>query len=123
MPNLAQVQLMGHVTADGQLSELASGTPVLEFSLAINYKRAGYQDVTFIKIQKMGKFAPMVADQVTKGALVMVTGRLKENRWKAQDGTNRSQHVVMADQIHPVQGGEKPAQYDSESFDTEDLPF
>jgi single-strand DNA-binding protein len=45
--------------------------------------------------------AENVAESVTKGSRVVVTGRLDQRSWETQDGDKRSKVEVVADEIGP----------------------
>ncbi len=46
-----------------------------------------------------GPRAEAVAEHMTKGRQVAVIGRLEYQEWKAQDGSPRSRHEVIAEQV------------------------
>ena len=107
MPTLNQVQIAGHVVRDGELRQTTGGTAVLNFTLALNHKvKKGDQWVdgepTFIDVTAWGKTAEMAKPHAVKGNLLVVIGKLKQDRWETQDGQKRSKVKVVADQVHAV---------------------
>jgi single-strand DNA-binding protein len=72
-------------------------------SVAVNrFYKAGndfYKEVSFFDVDAFSECAKLCAEKVRKGDEIRVSGRLKQNRWQAQDGTNRSQVVIIADYV------------------------
>lgn len=105
MTNLNSVVLIGRVTADlteRDFAYLSIGTTKLSFSVAVNESRqvnGQWQDEpNFFKIVMFGfgKMAKSLKDKLHKGSKIAINGKLKQNRWKAQDGSNRSEVFVLA---------------------------
>lgn len=103
MNNLNSVVLIGRVTADlteRDFSYLSTGTAKLSFSVAVNESRqvnGQWQDEpNYFKIVIFGKPAESLKDRIRKGLKIAINGKLKQNRWKAQDGSNRSEVFVLA---------------------------
>lgn len=130
MQGLNTVTLGGNLCRDAELRMAASGTAVLSFSVAVNEsvkdRNGEWSDYpNYIDCTMFGRRAESVAPYLAKGAYVAVVGRLHQNRWKTQEGQNRSKVEVFVDNVHfesrvdraeaaPQQGG---ALYD------EDIPF
>jgi single-strand DNA-binding protein len=83
-----QVVLMGNLTRDPDLRQIPSGQSVCSFSLALNrsYKVA------------WGPLGERVAQYVTKGRPVLVSGRLQSRQWES-DGQKRSKLEVVASDV------------------------
>lgn len=103
--------LMGHLTRDPEIKYLTSGSPVGNFSLAVNerYKdKQGEQreDVAFIECEVWGTQAENCGKYLEKGQAVLVEGKLKQESWEDKDsGKKRSKLKVVA---HRVQFLAKP---------------
>ena len=102
MTNLNSVVLIGGVTADlteRDFAYLSTGTAKLSFSVAVNESRqvnGQWQDEpNYFKIVIFGKPAESLKDKIRKGLKIAINGKLKQNRWKAQDGSNRSEVFVL----------------------------
>lgn len=116
MNNLNSVNLIGRVVADlGQndFGYLPTGTAKLSFSIAVNESRqvnGQWQDeASFFKLVLFGKFAENLKDKVRKGLKLAINGRLKQNRWKAQDGSNRSEIYILVNSyefLDKIQNGQ-----------------
>lgn len=55
-------------------------------------------DEIWVTVTVFGKTAEMVADHVTKGALVLIEGRVSEESWE-KDGETRKSVKVIADSV------------------------
>ena len=95
-----QVTLMGNLTRDPDLRQIPSGQNVCSFSLALNRSFKGsdgsWQEATdYVDVVAWGPLGERVAQYVTKGRPVLVTGRLQSRQWE-QDGQKRSKLEVIA---------------------------
>ncbi|MBI4602911.1 MAG: single-stranded DNA-binding protein [Planctomycetes bacterium] len=99
MPFLNTVTLMGHITADPELRQAPSGESVAAFTVAVNsggrdgQPRRGH----FFLCETWGGWARNLAKTARKGCLVLVEGRLAQDRWiDAKTNQNRSRVKVVA---------------------------
>lgn len=103
-----KVILMGNLTRNPELSYTPSGVAVAKFGLAVNRKfKQGEElkeEVCFIDVTVFGNQADSVAQYLSKGRTALIEGRLRQQRWQAEDGTNRSKHEVIADGVTFVGG-------------------
>ncbi len=117
-----KIILMGNLTRDPQLSYLPSQTAVVDFGIATNrkWKKDGEEreEVCFVDCQAFGKLAETLSKWLTKGKPVLVEGRLKLDKWTAQDGTNRSKHKVLVESFSFVgdQTAKEPQATPEEKF-------
>lgn len=98
-----QVTLMGNLTRDPDLRQIPSGQSVCSFSLALNRSFKGsdgnWQEATdFVDVVAWGPLGERVAQYVTKGRPVLVTGRLQSSQWE-KDGVKRSKLEVIANDV------------------------
>ncbi len=63
--------------------------------------------MSFIDIVAWGKTGEICAEYLKKGRQVMIEGRLKQDRWEAQDGKKMSKVRVTAENVQFV--GSRPA--------------
>ncbi len=142
-----QVVLMGNLTRDPDLRQIPSGQSVCSFSLALNRsykdKNDTWQEATdFVDVVAWGSLGERVAQYVTKGRPVLVSGRLQSRQWE-QDGQKRSKLEVVANEVTFLGGrgdnngdGEPAPQSDSkankdvviedigdEPINLDDIPF
>lgn len=60
------------------------------------------EDVSFVKCTAFNKQAEFAEKYLKKGGPIIVTGRLKQNKWQDKDGKNRSELVVNVTQFNFV---------------------
>lgn len=101
------VELVGNVTRDPELRFTPSGAAVATFGLAVNRRWRNQQTndweeaVSFFDIVCWREMAENVAESVSKGTRVIVTGRLEQRSWDSDQGEKRSKIEVIADEIGP----------------------
>ena len=115
-----QISLIGRLTADpetraGEKHEAAT------FRLAIprrNRRDGEDPGAVFIDVVSFDGLAKTVADHLTKGRQVAVTGRLEQAEWTSGDGEYRSKHQIIADEVafldRPASNGEQMAEPEPE---------
>lgn len=107
MANGNNVELTGNATRDPELRFTPSGQPVATFGLAVNRRWQNRQTqqweeaVSYFDIVCWGQLAENVAESITKGTRLMVTGRLDQRTWETQEGDKRSKIEVIADEVGP----------------------
>lgn len=99
MASFNRVILMGNVTRDIDVKYLQSGTAVTEVGLAVNDKRKNQQgewieEVTYVDITLWGRTAEIAGEYLTKGAPVLIEGRLKLDSWEKDGKKNYKLRVV-----------------------------
>jgi len=87
MPSLNKVMLMGNLTRDPELRVTPKGTPICQFSLAINRQfkmesGESREEVIYVDIEAWGKQGETIAKYLTKGRPVYVEGRLRLDQWE-----------------------------------------
>ncbi len=136
MSNFNSVTLLGRLTADPELRSTKDGTPVTTINLAINeYHGTGEnkkEETLFIKVTIWKRTAEATAEYCKKGSTVLVSGRLKQEKWE-KDGQKHSTVTVTAQTVQFIGGGKKegnqpvtgndPAQDNGDMPDGESLPF
>lgn len=105
MSSYNKVTLMGNLTRDPELRQTPQGTSVGQFGLALNRKRGETEETTFVEIVVWAKQAETCAEFLKKGRLVLVDGRLQQDRWTAEDGANRSRLVVVGERVQFLPNG------------------
>jgi single-strand DNA-binding protein len=96
--------LMGNLTRDPQIRQVASGVAVTDMGLATSevYKNRDGEQVEstcFVDIVAWGRQAETCAEYLSKGAPVFVEGRLQFDQWEAKDGGRRSKLRVRANRV------------------------
>ena len=81
-----QMQAIGSVEQDPELHIAKDGTPVAEFSLAVNTKRC-VQDITVgLSCYAWGGPAETIKQTVTKGSMLFVQGHFTPHQYMTEDG-------------------------------------
>jgi single-strand DNA-binding protein len=107
MANGNTVELIGNITRDPELRFTPSGAAVANFGLAVNRRWRNQQtneweeQVSFFDIVCWRELAENVAESLTKGSRIMVSGRLDQRSWETDNGEKRSKVEVVADEIGP----------------------
>ncbi len=104
---LNKALLIGRLTRDPVIRYLPSGTPVAEFALVWNRRfKSGEEwkeESHFFDIKAFGALAENLATRLSKGYMVVVEGRLSQERWTGQDGKNYSKVRIVADSVRILQ--------------------
>jgi single-strand DNA-binding protein len=108
MANETQMTMVGNLTADPELKFLPNGTGMVKFTVASTPRvfdkiRNEYRDgePTFMVCTAWRDLAEHVADSLTKGARVVVVGRLRQSRWETPEGEKRSTYGLDVDEVGP----------------------
>lgn len=95
--------VVGNVGKDAVLKYLPSGKPVLEFSIATNYKTKNEEETTWVNVSFFGDRAEKISGYVTKGKTVSVYGSVR-NRPYEKDGQKRYSLELSAQDIQLLGG-------------------
>ena len=121
MNNLNSVLIEGNLTKDPELSYTPNSRAVCKLRLATNryYKQGDelQEEASFFDVTVWGRQGEACAEYLKKGRGVRVVGRLKEDRWEAPDGTNRSKIQIVAEH---VEFKPKPKEEEGESEETKE---
>ena len=107
MPSDNSVTLVGNVTRDPELRFTNTGQANVTFGLAVNRRWQNRQTqeweeaTSFFDVVCWREMAENVSETITRGARVMVAGRLEQRSWETQEGDRRSKVEVVADEIGP----------------------
>jgi single-strand DNA-binding protein len=109
MASFNRVILVGNLTRDPELRYLASGTAVTDIGLAVNDRRKTangewVDETTFVDITLWGRTAEVVSEYCSKGAPLLIEGRLKLDSWETQDGQKRSKLKVVGERMQLLGG-------------------
>ncbi len=108
MASLNRVFLVGNLTRDPDCRYTAGGKAVGNFGLALNHRyhnAAGEEreESCFVEIEVVGELAEKMREQVGKGSLVYVEGRLRLAAWKdKRSGKKRHRLKVTARQVQAL---------------------
>jgi single-strand DNA-binding protein len=104
LPTLSGV---GRLVEDPQLRFAQNGTAVCSVNLAFNSRRKNAAgewedgDSMFVRGTAFKEMAELMAESLTRGCEVVVSGRLKLDRWEDKEGAKRSVPSLLIDAIGP----------------------
>lgn len=132
------VSLAGNVTRDAELKRTTAGSSVLVFTLAVNEHFKNNSTGTwdkrpnFFDCVMFGPRAEKLAQYITKGAKLAITGRLRYRAWETDGGGKRSKVEVVVEEVELMSRDAAPQQQapqqqipgapDGSFYDT-DIPF
>ena len=105
MNQMNQIVIEGNVVRDSQVRETPRGTKVCLMSIATNrfykdMKGAFQKETAFFDVEAWGEnFSSKIIKMAKKGRGCRVIGRLKQDRWKTQEGKNASKVSIIAEHI------------------------
>ena len=98
MPDFNTVILAGRLSQEPESRYTTSGTPITEFSIAVNRKSSEKTETLFASCICFGKTAELVERYLGKGRLVGITGRIKTGSYE-KDGKKIYTTDVQADRV------------------------
>lgn len=102
MNNVALAVLDGNLTRDPETKTIKTGKITTTFTVAMNHEygnKDGNKSVSYIQVETWDKLAENCANFLKKGSRVTVSGSLREDRWKTEDGKARNRHKVVAQTV------------------------
>jgi single-strand DNA-binding protein len=99
--------IVGNVTRDPELKFLNSGQAWVKLSVAVNKRWKNRQTdewnekTSFFEVGAYGSLAENVANSITMGTRVTVTGQLEQRSWETENGDKRSVVEINAEEISP----------------------
>ena len=91
MRNLNMAVFAGRVGREPEIRYTQNGSAVTNFSVAVTgYSKDRDNEPThWLDCQAWGKLAELIHSRVPKGGRVVVHAEMRQEKWKAQDGSNR----------------------------------
>ena len=100
--------IVGNLTADPELRFTPSGAAVANFTVASTPRMMDRQtnewkdgDPLFMRCSIWREAAENVAESLTRGSRVIVTGRLKQRSYETREGEKRTVVELEVDEIGP----------------------
>jgi single-strand DNA-binding protein len=93
------ITIHGTVGQEPELRFSASNNAVLTFSVADNYGKDDKKKTTWHSVIVFGKVAENVANSITKGTSVLITGRYEQEEFTKKDGTKGKTTKLIADEV------------------------
>lgn len=98
------VTIVGNLTRDPELRFTAGGRAVASFGVAVSRRwKAGsewVEQTSFFNVVCWGQLGENAAESFTKGARVIVTGRLEQRQYES-GGQSRSTVEIVAEDVGP----------------------
>ncbi|MEV0027852.1 single-stranded DNA-binding protein [Nocardia sp. NPDC050793] len=102
------ITVIGNLTADPELRFTPSGLAVANFTVASTprvFDRTTNEwkdgEALFLRCSVWREAAENLAESLTRGARVIVSGRLKQRNWTTDDGQKRSTVELDVDEVGP----------------------
>ncbi len=117
---LNKVFLIGRLTQDPTIRYLPnSGNAVTEFTVAYNRRyRSGdewKEESHFFEVKAFGKLAEDLSTRLSKGYMVLIEGRLSQDKWTNQEGKPVSRVRIVAESVKLIS---KPKTAEEETEET-----
>ncbi len=105
---LNKVLLIGRLTRDPEYRNTTTGRPVANMRIAVNRRRSfdresgetAQEETVFVDITAWERLADFCHNYLTKGRLIYVEGRLRQENWQDREtGANRTKISVVAERI------------------------
>ncbi len=103
MAHYNRVILVGRLTRDVELKCTGSGTSVTDLGLAVSDRRKTasgewVDEPLFVDVTLWGRTAEVASEYLSKGAPILIEGRLKLDQWET-DGQKRSKIRVVGERM------------------------
>lgn len=102
------VTVIGNLTGDPELRFTPNGQAVASFTVASTTRMLDKAtnewkdgDTLFLRCSVWRQYAENVAESLTKGTRVIVTGRLKQRSYETKEGEKRTVYEVEVDEVGP----------------------
>lgn len=135
-------QFIGHLGRDVETKYTAGGTAIANFSLGCSddYKdKSGnwVNQTEWVRCVAFDKLAELIANKLSKGCQIYVSGKMKTRKWQDQDGNDRYSTEITVSDFQLLKGksedqprptgqdfasGNAPPP-DMDSFDEDSIPF
>ncbi|MFK5257123.1 single-stranded DNA-binding protein [Propionibacterium freudenreichii] len=99
------ITIVGALGADPEIRFTPSGKAVASFQVAVNKRRKDQtgqwvdEGADWHRVQAWGTLAENVAESLTKGIRVIVTGRLESRDWEDREGNKRTSWEITAQAV------------------------
>lgn len=100
------ITVVGNLTRDPELRYTPSGAAVAKFGIAVNRfytNRSGerVEQTDFFNVNAWRQLAENIAESLTTGTRVVVSGRLQSRSWETEEGQKRTVVEIEADEVGP----------------------
>jgi single-strand DNA-binding protein len=135
---LNKIQVIGNLGRDPEMRFTPGGSPVTQFSVAVNRRRRGTdgqmaEETEWFRVVCWERLAEIADQYLKKGMPVYVEGRLQTRRFTGNDGQERTSVEIVANDLVMLSGREDGSapppdsaptrSTESEEEDFDELPF
>jgi single-strand DNA-binding protein len=113
------ISIIGRLTRDVELKYTTAGKPIANMAIAVNDGYGENEHASFFDITVFGDSGERHAKYISKGALVGVTGSIRQERWE-KNGNKFSKVVIIARNIDYLES--KNSKQEKDSVEDE-MPF
>lgn len=111
MASYNSTTFIGNVTKDPEMKMTPKGTAIASFGIAVNEKRKdasgnSVDDTLFLTCEAYGKLAEIIGNYVKKGNPILVSGRLKIDKWE-KDGQRHERVKIVVGDMQLLGGGKR----------------
>jgi single-strand DNA-binding protein len=112
----SKIQIVGNLGRDPELRYTPNGRPVTEFSVAVNQSTKNQQTGEWVeatdwfRVSVWGDRAERAAENLRKGARVLVDGRFRTREYETKDGRKGLSLEISADTVLPLDRREPGAE-------------
>ena len=122
-----KVIAIGRLGADPEIRYTQSGNPVSNFRIAVDAGWGEKKRTDWHRCTAWGKVGETIANNVRKGSLVLIEGRLENREWQHKDGQTRQSTEIVVDRWsfvgpRPQQESASAIEYSSQEG-ADDIPF
>jgi single-strand DNA-binding protein len=102
---ITSTTIVGNLTRDPEIRYTRDGQATTSLSVAVNRRwqdrttKEWEESTSFFDVVCWRDLAENVALSLTKGARVVVAGRLEQRSWESDEGEKRSKVEIVADEI------------------------
>ena len=125
MPNMSVITLLGHLGRDAELKAVGD-SQVCEWSMAVTAKSRRGESTAWYRCALWGARGEKLAQYLTKGTAVVVSGQLVPREYQGKEGDTRMSLDVRVDQFSFAGGGKSEGESRPAApapVADEDIPF
>ncbi|MCX8059927.1 MAG: single-stranded DNA-binding protein [Aquificaceae bacterium] len=119
--------MIGRLTDDPKtrhVSDKPDRGTIVEFSIAYNRRypvgEEGKEESHFFDVKAFGRLAQSLGERLLKGYLVVLEGRLVQEKWTDREGKHQTKVRIVAESVKIIS---KPKGESVQEEDTTDGPF
>ena len=123
------VILEGRLTKPPELRDTPAGTPVCDFSIAVDDGFGDKKKTCYMDITAWANQATFVAEYFKKGSGILIQGRMSMDQWEDKEtGKKRTKHKVTAEKVtFPIAEKKEEPNWDErnteQKISNQDIPF